>query len=272
MHDVGSLDLWADLRDQPSLSLPRYVPSVKIQQKMRTHLPPWTYTIAINDLIRSNGHPREVAYCVRDFFPEGSQLILNFFSEDRYLEPIWTRGADFWEAEWLSQFDAIVAVNYSLYLDDSSFEIMHSLRRSYVAAQEIHDAGHTIIPLLSYVSEKQLFEQIEALSASNVHTVCVNMQVVEGARATYQRQSVEFLRRVAELTPWRLIAHGVAREEVILELAEIFGERLILSNSDPFFWAMRRPTGGRSRVFSDGLKRYLTLAEGRPWQSLRQRP
>lgn len=267
-EDVGTFDLWVDLRGQRPLSLPRYIPAVKPRSKMAAALPRWTYTISVNDLIRTTGTPREVAYRVREFFPKGSQLLLNFFGEDRYLEPIWTRGASFWDPEgegsWLSQFDAIVAVNYSLYLDDSSFEIMHSLRRSYMAAQEIHDAGHTVIPLLSYVSEKQLAEQVEALMASGVETVCVNLQVVEGEKLSYQRKNIEYLGHIARNTPWRLIAYGLARRELVDELAGMFGDRLVLSNSGPYFHAMRRHKGQRRRTFTEELRSFTRLAAGAP--------
>lgn len=260
--DVGSLDLWVDLRGQSRISLPRYVPSVKVREKMRGALPPWTYTIAVSDLIRADGSPREVAHRVRSFFPEGSQLILNFFCEDRYLEPIWTMGPDFFAQEWLGQFDAIMAVNYSLYLDDSSFEIMHSLKRSHMSAQEIHEAGHAIIPLLSYVSMKQAVEQVEALGASEVDTVVINMQVVEGEKATFQRQNVEIMRYIASRTDWRVIAHGIARADVISELWSIFGDRLVVSNADPYFRAMRRHKGQRAGTMRDGMRRYTALASG----------
>ena len=258
--DVGSFDLWVDLRGQRPVSLPRYVPAVKPREKMRGSLPPWTYTVTVSDLIRADGRPRAVAYRVRDFFPAGSQLILNFFCEDHYLERIWTIGPEFFEGAWLSQFDAIIATNYSLYADDSSFEILHSLKRSYMAAQEIYDAGHTVIPLLSYVSEKQLAEQLETLGASGVHTVCVNLQVVEGEKAAYQRKNVEFIRHIAHFTPWRVIAYGIARRQIIAELAGILGERLVVANSDPYFRAMRRHAGRRARTFADGLEHYGALA------------
>lgn len=262
--DVGSLDLWVDLEGQPNLALPRFIPAVKAREKMRGHFARWTYTIAINDLIRTDGTPREVAHRVRSFFPEGSQLILNFFCEDRYLEPIWTMGASFWEGEWLKQFDAIMGVNYSLYTDDSSFEIMHSQKRTVWSAQEIHDAGHTVIPLLAYVSMAQLHEQFEAYGASNVNTVVVNMQVLDQAvKARMQEENVECMRYLAENTDWRVIAHGIARTETIRELAGIFGERLVVANADPFFHAMRRHRGSRGRTLGDGIEKFLALAEGR---------
>lgn len=260
--DVGSFDLWVDLRGQPEISLPRYVPSVKVREKMRGSLVPWTYTITVSDLIRTDGSPREVAYRVRNFFPEGSQLVLNFFCEDHYLEPIWTMGPEFFAQEWLDQFDAIIATNYSLYEDDSSFEIMHSLKRSYMSAQEIRDAGRTVIPLLSYVTMKQAVEQIEALAASEVHTVAINMQVVEGEKATFQRENVEIMRYIASRTNWRVIAHGISRKDIISELCPIFGDRLVVSNADPYFQAMRRHKGQRSKTLRDGMRRYLGLASG----------
>ena len=268
--DVGSFDLWVDLRGQPEISLPRYVPSVKAREKMRGALPKWTYTITVSDLIRADGSPREIAHRVRSFFPEGSQLVLNFFCEDRYLEPIWTMGPEFFAQEWLDQFDAIIAVNYSLYEDDSSFEIMHSLKRSYMSAQEIHDTGHTVIPLLSYVTMKQAVEQVEALGASEVHTVAINMQVVEGEKATFQKENVEIMRHIAFRTDWRVIAHGIARQDVIGELFSIFGDRLVLSNADPYFRAMRRHKGQRAATLRDGMRRYLGLASGDRAQSTRK--
>lgn len=259
--DVGSFDLWVDLRGQRSVSLPRYIPAVKPREKMRGSLPAWTYTIAVSDLIRADGSPREVAYRVREFFPVGTQLVLNFFCEDHYLERIWRVGPEFFEGEWLNQFDALIGVNYSLYADDSSFEIMHSLRRSYMSSQEIYDAGHTLIPLLSYVTEKQLAEQLEVLGASELNTVCVNMQVVEGEKAAYQRRNVEMMAHIAEMTDWRVLAYGIARADVIAELSAIFGERLVIANSDPYFRAMRRHKGQRKHVFSEGIRRYLQLSD-----------
>ena len=260
--DVGSFDLWVDLRSQPEILLPRYVPSVKAREKMRGALPKWTYTITVSDLIRADGSPREVAHRVRSFFPEDSQLILNFFCEDRYLEPIWTMGPEFFAQEWLGQFDAIIASNYSLYEDDSSFEIMHSLKRSYMSAQEIRDAGHTVIPLLSYVTMKQAVEQVEALGASQVHTVAINMQVVEGEKATFQRENVEIMSYIAARTNWRVIAYGISRTDIICDLWPVFGERLVVSNADPYFRAMRRHKGQRAKTLRDGMRRYLGLASG----------
>lgn len=130
-----------------------------------------------------------------------------------------------------------------------------------MSSQEIYDSGHTLIPLLSYVTEKQLAEQLEVLGASELDTVCVNMQVVEGEKAAYQRRNVEMMAHIARMTDWRVLAYGIARADVIEELSEIFGERLLIANSDPYFRAMRRHKGQRKHVFSDGIRRYLDLAD-----------
>jgi hypothetical protein len=266
--DVGTLDLELWIDRQPPLALPRFIPNVKLRDRMRGALIPWTYTVAVSDVIRADGTPRDVAYHVRDYFPEGSQVILNFFCEDHYLEPVWTLGAAFWEGEWLRLFDAIVAVNYSLYADDASFEIMHSLKRSQISAQEIHDAGHPVIPLLSYIDEKQVYELLENYGASGLHTVAINMQVVgarTGEKLSFQKENVRLMRHIARHTDWRVLAYGIARRELVGELAEIFGDRLVTSNASAYFDVMRKPmpTSERRARFTGEIRKYQAMTEGR---------
>lgn len=262
--DVGTLDLELDIEEQPPFALPNFVPSVKLRERMRGALIPWTYTIAVSDLIRADGTPREVAHRVRDFFPEGSRLVLNFFCEDRYLEPIWTIGPSFWEEEWLKSFDAIVSVNYSLYSDDASFAIMTSLKQSQMSAQEIHDAGHRVIPLLSYVDEGQLYELLENYGASGLHTVAVNMQVVAGEKLAFQKENVRLMRLVAEQTNWRVLAYGIANRALVGELSEMFGERLVTSNASAYFDVLRKPmpVAERRMRFVGELRKYSSMTKG----------
>jgi hypothetical protein len=259
------LDLELDIEEQPALSLPAFVPSVKLRRRFADALVPWTYTVDVGDLIRTDGSPREAAHEVRSFFPEGSQVVLNFFCPDAYLEPIWTMGPEFWNGPWLRQFDAIVAVNYSLYADDSSFEIMHSLKRTQVSAQEIHDAGLPVVPLLSYIDEEQLHDLLESYGSCGLHTVAVNMQVVSRKKRAFQMENVRLLRVVAEQTDWRLFAHGVASAPVVAELQTLFGERLVTSNASPYFDVLRKPLPAAERRarFAGELRKHTAMTRGR---------
>lgn len=263
--DTGTLEMNLRIEEQPPVALPSFMPSVKIRSRMKESLPVWTYTVPVNDLITVDGRPRDIAYEIRDYFPEGSQLVLNFFAEDHYIEPIWTRGAEFWRgpgSEWLDNFDAIIGINFSLYHDDPSFEIMNCMKRMQMSNQEIHDSGHTVIPLVAFIEEKQLAEQVENYAASGLHTVAFQLQVVEGEKATYQRDSALFMDYVARHTDWRVIAYGIARPDVIDSLYKSFGpERLVVSNAGPYFDAMRGGGSafGRRETLIGGIRKYTQL-------------
>ncbi len=263
--DVGTLDLELAIGEQSPIALPPFVPSVKLRERMRGAFVPWTYTVTVSDLIRTDGTPREVAYRVRDYFPEGSRLVLNFFCEDRFLEPIWTIGPSFWEGEWLDAFDAIVSVNYSLYADDASFAIMTSQKQAQMSVQEIHDAGHAVIPLLQYVDEANLYELLECYGSNAVHTVAVNMQVVAGEKLAFQKENVRLMRIVAEQTDWRVLAYGIANRALLKELHEVFAGRLVTSNASAYFDVMRKPmpVAERRERFVGEIRKYSLMTKGR---------
>jgi hypothetical protein len=271
MQEVYGLDIAPMRIEQPTLALPRVIPIVNPSVPLSRELPPWTYTIPIHHFIRKDGSAPSYIHHLKQHFAPGSQLILNFCSPDMFIEPIWSYSAGWWRSEWLYQFDAIIAINFSVYWDDPMMEVLSAIKRTMIVTKEIYEAGHKVIPLVIWYTEKETREQMDVLAANNIHTICCNFQYVAGAKIASWKHDLQVLETIALQYPnIRIICYGMSAAWVIHRAREILGDRLIIANGNIFFQAVKTSTSDRIGIFTKEMKNCLRLVnegadQGRDW-------
>jgi hypothetical protein len=113
--------------------------------------------------INSNPHksPERIwAPKIKDSLPDGSQLLLSFFGSRPLTAGLWALN-DFWQTEFIEQFDGILMPDFSNFADDSRPQSLIGERMMQVFAQEGSEAGSNIIPTIAWPSEESLRRQVE---------------------------------------------------------------------------------------------------------------
>lgn len=248
------------LENYKSLALPKVMPIIKTFWSEATGdspmalYPKWTYVIPINSFLRRDLTVPERIYRLRDFFPEGSQLILSFCVQDRFIEDIWrgapsskrsrgmTRGA-FWKKEWFKQFDAAIGVNYSVYWADPQMEMHYAIRRTMMTTQEMDDNGINVIPLVIWYTDKEAWPQLDCYVKNGVDTVVINFQYVSGAQVASYEHDMRILHAIAKSYPHlRVICYGISAPYAINAARRILGpDRLCIITGHPYIDAIRAP-------------------------------
>src|SRR5690606_16703569 len=121
--DVGSFDPHSRVV-QPSLEdfpLSAVCARVDVRgRKMPFALEPMTYLVdyaSLHTNPRTLPDPDKVPDLFENHFPEGSQLLLSFFSDRALTLGLWAL-TDFWNQPWLDQFTAVVLPDFSAFSDD----------------------------------------------------------------------------------------------------------------------------------------------------------
>lgn len=158
-YDPRSKTFQPELKDAPlSAIIPQVVP--KMNGTFSYELYPASYLVnAVN--IQSNPitYP-EQPIGIKNNLPEGSQLLLGWFGEHTYIQGIWPR-VDFWELEFLKEFDAILLPVFSAFCDDPIPQYLMGERMQQIFAEEGAAAGYNVIPTVAWASEDSLRRQIE---------------------------------------------------------------------------------------------------------------
>ncbi len=268
------------LQNQKDIALPKVLPIVKsfTGVAFKDFFPKWTYVIPINAFLRKDLTVPDAVYRLRTFFPEGSQLILSFCVQDRFIERIWSgapatkkgRGMNrhaFWSKEWLKQFDAIISVNYSVYWSDPQMEIHYAIRRTMMTTQEIDDNGLNVIPLVIWYTDKEAWPQLDCYVKNGVNTIAINFQYVAGAQMASYEHDMRILHAIAKSYPHlRIICYGISAPYAIHAARRILGpDRLVIVTAHPYMDAIRAPVPATARrsIFTEHLGRLTRIvAEG----------
>ena len=250
LQGVGGLDIAPMRIHQPPIALPKVIPIVDPATPLVRELPPWTYAIPVSKFIRKDGSAPPYVYKLKELFAPGSQLILSFFCQDKFLEPVWTNyTSNWWQSEWMYQFDAVFAVNFSVYWDDPMMEILSAIKRTMIVTKEIADAGHKVIPIVIWYTEKETREQLDVLAANDVHTIVTCWQYVAGAQVASYKHDFAILEKIAVQYPnLRIICYGMSAAWVIHRAREILGNRLIIANGHIFFETVNAATAASQRM------------------------
>lgn len=262
------------LRNAHPMELPRVIPIVKSWISRVTPMySPRTYMIPINAFLSTKNTVPESVYNLKQFFPEGSQLILSFCVEDKWLENIWTGTSRmtpanarrlFWRQPWFDQFDAVLGVNFSVYWADPQMEINYAIKRTMVTTQEMDDAGINVIPLVIWWTDKEAWPQLDCYVKNGIDTIAINFQYVAGAQVASYKHDMQILEAIAKAYPnLRVICYGLSAPYVIDEARLILGtDRLTIVTGFPYIDAVRNPVAdplAKKEIFTAHLRRLERL-------------
>lgn len=285
MHlaNVGSFDLTplrVAQRPAKDWELPRYIPKIVPSAgfPLGVDIPKWTYAMSYHTLTQRKDVicDREWVQDLRKMFPEGSQLILDFFSPDTIVDPIWNmysqQGIPFWDQKVFENFDAIIAVNNSVYIDDPMMMRHVSLKRTMMSAQEIYDAGHNVIPMMCWGSELELQRQIESIAGQmeRVNTVALQLHMISLDRVAALKWNIELIYKHLRHTPWRILINGLTSAWAIRELRRVFSadggdpNRLVFMNANSWMNTVKLNVANeyKTEYFKRSVERYTRWGNG----------
>lgn len=165
LGDVGSFDPRSQVVQPPLSEWPfsAVMPRIVVYgEKLAFPLDPMTYVIFYKDL---HSNPRTLpsrpwVSRLKERFPEGTQLVLSFLAGRALINGLWAQ-TEFWQAEFLRQFDAVVIPDFSAFSDDPVPQSLLGERMHQIFAQEGSEAGHNVIPAIAWMDEYSLRRQIE---------------------------------------------------------------------------------------------------------------
>jgi hypothetical protein len=206
---------------------------------------PGTYLIDYQHLASRPGKPPTKAWVneLRSFFPEGSTLLLGFFGGKRELTTSLWAQRGFWDEAFLDQFDAIIGPDFGSYCNLPTPQIFIGERMQQIFLTEGAEAGHVVIPMISWSTEESLRRQVElwASRPESVNTVLLNCYASEvNPTAWRQRWLAAMHKYLAPHRHIRWIITGMTPGWAIRELNEIFDGNYCLVPSYGQFIAAQR--------------------------------
>lgn len=169
--DVGSFDPHSRVTQPAVADFPLSTICARVDvrgNKMPFELEPMSYLIdyaSLHSNPRALPEPDGVKNLFDNHFPEGSQLLLSFFSERPLTLGLWAL-TDFWNHPFLDQFTAVILPDFSAFSDDPWPQSLLGERMHQVFAEEGSAAGRTVIPSVAWASEASLARQIELWTSS----------------------------------------------------------------------------------------------------------
>lgn len=258
LDNVGGFDPRCRMEQLPidEWPLPRGIPRVRLAKKFPPFdLPVGAYAVDYQNLNASTRRlPLEDAWVsteVRQKFPEGSFLILDFVGEHRLIEPLWAYGREFWEHPFLDQFDAVVIPEFSTFVDDPKPQYLIGERMKQIFAQEGWESGRNVIPSIAWSSETSLRRQADLIGSMwpKVNTVFLDLLGLGVDRVAWLWSRFEMLYRYIAPLPQRILISGGSSGWSIAELHEIFPRgNFHLLHIGPFTNAMRMDATPRRRA------------------------
>lgn len=109
---------------------------------------------------------------IKNHLPEGSKLYLAWFGDHDYIETLWTR-MDFWDLEFLKEFDGILLPAFSAFSDDPIVQNIIAERQQQIFAQEGFEAGFNVIPVIAWGHLESFRRQVDFWTSlyPHVHTI-----------------------------------------------------------------------------------------------------
>lgn len=273
LNNVGDLDLRLRISQPPPEEWPlqRFLPRVVPYRNFPGFdIPVGTYVIAYHKINKSIGRLPNLEWLtgLKAMFPPGSKLILDFCIPDVYLDPIWSFSKqEFWGHPIMEQFDAIIAPNFSSYIDDPPIQRLLCEKMCTVSAQEAHDMGRTVIPMLCWVTEDGLRRQLDAIGAlyPRVHTVYVQIQSIGVGRVAELWKQFDYLEKYLAPLPFRYIINGCTSGWGVRELCRIFPRgNFHLVNGNAWMDVVRTsaPDVRKAEMFNEAITKFDTWARG----------
>lgn len=160
---------------------------------------------------------------IKSFFPEGSRLLLSFFSDRELLYALWPK-VDFWDCEFLKNFDGIICPDFTSYSNDPKPQTLLGERMHQVFAKEGFDNGHTTIPSIAWADEASLRRQADLwASQPDVNTVVLDCHGSGIHRAGWTWRWIFAMEKYfADKTDMRWIIIGIHAGWAIREFNRIF--------------------------------------------------
>lgn len=250
--------------------LPRLIPRVKVHRGFPPFdLPAGWYAIDYQDLNSSLRHlpERDWILGLREMFPAGSHLILDFIGKHEIVEPLWRFGREFWEHPLLDCFDAVIIPEFSSFLDDPKPTYLVGERMKQVFAQEGYECGRTVVPSLAWASETSLRRQADLIGSlyPKVNTVFLDMLALNVDKTTWLWSRFEMLHKYFAPLPCRFIISGATSGWAIAELHAIFPRgNFHLLHIGPWMQATRSEANRheRAEMFRRDCQRLEEWGEG----------
>lgn len=283
LENVAGFDPRMHMRQPPAAEwpLPLLVPRVKVHR----HFPPFDlpvgwYAIDYQDINASLHHlpQREWLSGLRDMFPAGSKLILDFIGKHEFIEPLWRFGREFWEHPFLDSFDAVIVPEFSSFLDDPKPTYLIGERMKQIFAEEGHSAGRLVVPSLAWASESSLRRQadlIGSLAPDMINTVFLDMLALNVDRTAWLWSRFDMLYKYFAPLDCRFLISGATAGWAVAELHEIFPRgNFHLLHIGPYMQATRIEANRfeRAEVFRKECQRLEEWAAGEHLPARMPRP
>jgi hypothetical protein len=228
LGDILSFDPRSQITQKPLREWPMtaIAPRVGVSgSRAAFPLQPMTYMIEYGELHRNPlSVPLEIKQLVPDYMPEGSRPILVFFGKREIVDGLWAL-TDFWEKEWLNQFDAIVAPDFSAFSDDPKPQSLIGERMQQIFAEEGSRAGQNIIPNIAWVNEESFARQVELWSSQypKINTIHLGAHATNVDKTTWAWCNIfAFEKYLKDLPHIRWLISGMTQGWQIRELNRIF--------------------------------------------------
>ena len=270
MLDVGGLDCNAlpkDLR-QPPITLPEYVPVV-LHASSRTGLLQTSFAaLPLYRLFRmAGGEYRSIAADAKELrqrflLSPATKIILRGVDQDKYLETYWKHRRKDRAAEQLARLGifAIIAPNFSHFLDAPRTHSLYNRKRQLICLAELANAGLTVIPHLNAAHPGDWQFWLDWLRA-NPQIAVVAIEFQTGRRTpTRGRAAIEQIRRIRDQLGRQLQLILVGGSRFAAAAAPWF-RNLSVMDVRPFWNAMHR------RLFEPRRGKWL-LSPTMPWAML----
>lgn len=246
---VGGFDAdWTCPQPPPEeLQLSAVIPRVALSKGFpEWSLPVATYWLDYQRLTgRTDRLPEgEKVRRLRSLFPPGSVLLLGNIGPSALRFAWWSQRQAFWQSELVAQFDAVVAPDFSSYLDDPAPQALVGERLTQLFAEEGARAGKTVIPTVSWQNADSLARQADRLGAlyPQLHTIHLELGSKGADRAAWLFSRLDDIRQHLAPLPLRLLVSGADPAWFVGELRKVLPpERVCLVTLNPFMQTMMRP-------------------------------
>jgi hypothetical protein len=281
LEQLGGLDPWWDAHQPPEKEweMSRVIPRVKLGPNFpEWPIPVGTYWIDYETVTASVSKLPQAEWVgtLRSRFPEGSILLLGNIAKLDSRLALWHFRKEIWEHPLVEQVDAVVCPDMASYQDDPYPHGAVGERMTQIFMQAGHDAGKTMVPILSWQNRDALLRQTDHLSAMipQVHTVYVELLAKDVDRTPWLFSRFDDLAEIAHL-PFHWIFSGLDAGWAIRLTKEMFPRgNFSLVSIWPWMKTSFRPgtKAQKARSFRKFVHQFEDFHRGEHLPDLRSRP